>query len=1106
MSSCWVVAARGIATAFLSVMSLVATWGCGSAADEARDPARERAMALHREGLDFFARWDERGMFRRMRTAWEADPTYIPALLDLFPYYDYEIRLPEDVRVALDSLVRRDPAGAGLCARFVLSRERSLSAAEVPAAAGAGPGAHDCAVLAGVKPRVTEPEERLRPTALLWRRYPDSVQLVQELLDLLTSVRALDRLLDVTEVLTRPERHPLVRARGFAWRVNALHALGRHEEAAAARESGDAFVRRAEPGVRMSYLAGLSLLGEVAQPRRSDPVWPHVEGLMHAARERMYALLGPADLYVAAHPRAGQATELLDNGRLVESLELWDGLVAVADTFTAPFRALIYMRRGRTLSKLGRLRAAERDLLAAREAARRADDVDMELEVEHNLLHVYDALGRDDEARQAGQAFVRLTRIGRLRPVRMMSYYDLGSFLQRRGEHETARRMFEAMLASIDSMNDHHHWAGEYYELIGDLDRATAYYLRSWRENQFEATRSLGALARLAEATGDRDQALRYARAYDASMETGYPEHAPIVPGVQARGGRLAEAAGEFQRAREAARRRGQTAAWARLTLEAASLELERDAPQSAAGLADTAATAAESVARGAIAARGHGLAALARVYQGGSDRDAALAELRETVAQAERARDLQLGVDLHRMLGDALAAVARTEAALAAYARAASLSDSVAKSLAHDLVRAGFRAEQLRVSDQALTAVVATATHPDAPIWYAEWSMRRKGRGIRDVNAAADDRTGAWEGTGRSGAAPWRAADEVVRSVQAALAADQALVDFVVLESAVAALVMTGDGARVVRLPAESGVLRERVRALRAGLAPRIGSFVDLSRTSFDEGLARRLYADLLAPLEPILSGRTRLTIVPDAPLQLMPFDALIVAGPDSAPMYAIDRYTLSVATSLADVAGSAGELPPGPVLAVWGPPANGIPVATDREIEAITEALPDREVVRLQREAATEQAVRRHAGSAAILHFAAHALSNEEEPDYARLSLAPGGDDDGLLHAYEIRELRLPGSLVILSACESAGGRLLAGEGPLSLSRAFLQAGAGAVIGTLWPVGEATGKLMETFYRELARGQPLSAALRSARLALRERHPDPFFWAPFILVVREF
>jgi CHAT domain-containing protein len=143
--------------------------------------------------------------------------------------------------------------------------------------------------------------------------------------------------------------------------------------------------------------------------------------------------------------------------------------------------------------------------------------------------------------------------------------------------------------------------------------------------------------------------------------------------------------------------------------------------------------------------------------------------------------------------------------------------------------------------------------------------------------------------------------------------------------------------------------------------------------------------------------------------------------------------------------------------------------------------------------------------APTAGLLHFAAHARPNDAEPSYARLTLAPAGDDDGQLHAYEIETLHLPGTLVVLSACETGAGRLLAGEGVLSLSRAFLRAGASGTVAALWPVGPATADLMGAFYPALARGAAPAAALRQAKLALRRgQWASPFHWAGFTLVMQ--
>jgi CHAT domain-containing protein len=74
--------------------------------------------------------------------------------------------------------------------------------------------------------------------------------------------------------------------------------------------------------------------------------------------------------------------------------------------------------------------------------------------------------------------------------------------------------------------------------------------------------------------------------------------------------------------------------------------------------------------------------------------------------------------------------------------------------------------------------------------------------------------------------------------------------------------------------------------------------------------------------------------------------------------------------------------------------------------------------------------------------------------------------------------------------------------GEGPLSLGRAFLQAGAGAVVATLWPVGDGAADLMAAFHRALDGGRTPAEALRFAKLELRGRGVSPLVWAPFVLL----
>ncbi len=121
-------------------------------------------------------------------------------------------------------------------------------------------------------------------------------------------------------------------------------------------------------------------------------------------------------------------------------------------------------------------------------------------------------------------------------------------------------------------------------------------------------------------------------------------------------------------------------------------------------------------------------------------------------------------------------------------------------------------------------------------------------------------------------------------------------------------------------------------------------------------------------------------------------------------------------------------------------------------------------------------------------MIHLAAHAVVDDDHPERSAVVLAPGdGEEDGLLQASEIAGLDLRGKVVILSACRTASGAVLEGEGVMGLARAFFEAGARAVVGSLWPLrDDDAAALMEQLSRELARGQPVAAALADAR---RER-----------------
>lgn len=142
-------------------------------------------------------------------------------------------------------------------------------------------------------------------------------------------------------------------------------------------------------------------------------------------------------------------------------------------------------------------------------------------------------------------------------------------------------------------------------------------------------------------------------------------------------------------------------------------------------------------------------------------------------------------------------------------------------------------------------------------------------------------------------------------------------------------------------------------------------------------------------------------------------------------------------------------------------------------------------------------------------ILHIATHGILNSHHPELSGLVLsrfdAEGQPRDGFVRAHEIYNLDLPAELVVLSACRTALGKEIRGEGLVGLTHAFLYAGAARVLVSLWDVhDEATAKLMEHFYRGLLQsGLPPEVALREAQIAVRRepRWRPPYFWAGFIL-----
>lgn len=329
-----------------------------------------------------------------------------------------------------------------------------------------------------------------------------------------------------------------------------------------------------------------------------------------------------------------------------------------------------------------------------------------------------------------------------------------------------------------------------------------------------------------------------------------------------------------------------------------------------------------------------------------------------------------------------------------------------------------------------------------------------------------------------------------------------------------------------VYTLPIKRAELAKQIESFRHQLASRDLGF----RAS-----AVKLYDLVFKPAQAQLRNKTNVVIAPDSNLWDLPFQTLVNASGRFMIQDAAITYTPSL-TVLREMrkrrnTQTAARTPA--TLLAFGNPVFGVqrtvpkPGQTanhadlklrDGNLDPLPEAAeevktlaklygPARSKVYVGAEA-REDRVKSEAGQASVLHFTTHGTLNNTSPMYSFLTLAEGGpNDDGLLEAWELMQLDLKAELAVLSACETARGRIGAGEGVIGFSWAMFIAGVPATVVSQWKVESAsTRDLMVNFHRSLlSPAKPgKSDALRQAALKLM-RNPEtshPFYWAGFVMV----
>jgi CHAT domain-containing protein len=142
-------------------------------------------------------------------------------------------------------------------------------------------------------------------------------------------------------------------------------------------------------------------------------------------------------------------------------------------------------------------------------------------------------------------------------------------------------------------------------------------------------------------------------------------------------------------------------------------------------------------------------------------------------------------------------------------------------------------------------------------------------------------------------------------------------------------------------------------------------------------------------------------------------------------------------------------------------------------------------------------------------IVHFATHGILNGEHPELSGVVLSlvdeGGRAQDGFLRLHDIYNLKLNAELVVLSACQTALGKEVKGEGLIGLTRGFMYAGSPRVVASLWKVDDAaTAELMKLFYKGMLKDKlPPAKALHDAQVAMwrQKNWRAPYYWAAFQL-----
>jgi CHAT domain-containing protein/Flp pilus assembly protein TadD len=787
---------------------------------------------------------------------------------------------------------------------------------------------------------------------------------------------------------------------------------------------------------------------------------------------------------------------------------------AAAGPAVAAAEAMIRQHLGETRFALGDLDGAISEYRRALELRRRTGDRAGEALTANNLGHTLHLRGRYDEAATLFDRAIALGREGDDPAERAKTRLNRGHLHRELGETERARGHFRQALGLFRQARD--------------------------RPRQAATLNALGLLALGESRPGEALAPLRQALALRAPESRGRAVTLTTLAVAYRELGRLPDARRAYAEALPIFRRLGDDREQAQSLANLGWLEIAAGRDQAVAG-PDRLALAHFNQALGLFAALADppGLAwtlrGKAEVLRRCGDLAAARAVMEEALTAVERHRFgqtsyatraaffathqgsydflIDLLMEMHRRApaaGHAAAALGVSERALAR-----SLLDGLAAGGTDLRARAGGGATELLNRERELEATIEslvdrqtrlaareTADAPVAQLRAVEQELERHWEELDRVRGelrAADPRYAALTQPRPASAA----------EIQRLLDRDTLLLEYRLGEERSFLWAVTSASLESFELPGRAAI-EASVRQACARLARR-GSKAELAARP---PLAR-LSTLLLGPVAHLLPGK-RLLVVGDGVIQNLPFAVLSEPGAGE-PLVARHEIVSLPSVSVLGVLRSeaAGRAPAPRTLWVLADPDFGdgplrLPYSRE-EAAAILGFVPASGRLAVLGRAASRPAVLHGAlRDFRLLHFATHGSFAATEPGGGRLVLAQRDRrgrpvSNGFLHLADIYRLDLRADLVVLSACQSALGREVRGEGMMGMTRGFFYAGAERVLVSLWNVNDrVTAELMRRFYRGLlVEGLTPAAALRSAQDSIRRepRWHSPYYWAGFTL-----